>query len=446
MSLSLHPPLARAAAAALVAALPLASSPALAVEIEALTTPGGVEVWLVEERSIPFIALEMRFRGGGSLDDPDRRGATYLMAGLLEEGAGGRDAVAFETALDAIAASFSADAGADTLSVSARFLTEVKAEAVELIADALGRPRFDDEAITRLRDQHLSIIASRARNPRNIASDRLDALAFAGHPYAASHLGSAESVAAIDRDDLRAAHRAALTRDRIVVSVVGDIGPQDAAAMVDAILSPLPETGAPLPPRTEPALERGVTIVPFPGPQSLVAFGQRGIGIDDPDYFAAMVLNHVLGGGGFGSRLTEELRERRGLTYGIGTGLASWEAADMLLGQFSASNARAAEAKALVVAEWERMARDGITEEELRAARTYLTGAYPLRFSSNAAIARILTGMQLGGLPADYPARRNALVEAVTREDVARVAARLLDPEGLHFVVVGAPEGLEPTH
>lgn len=427
-------------------ALPLQALPLHAIEIEALTTPGGVDLWLFEERSIPFIAVELRFRGGGALDAPERRGMTYLMAGLLEEGAGTRDAVAFETAMDEIAASLSVDSGSDTLSVSARFLTEVKAEAVELISDALARPRFDDEAVTRLREQHLSIIASRARSPRDIASRMLDALAFGDHPFGSAHIGTAESVSAITPDDLRAAHAAALARDRVVVSVVGDIGAQEAAAMVDALLADLPLTGAPLPPATEPELEGGVTVIPFPGPQSLVAFGQRGIALDDPDYFAAMILNHVLGGGGFGSRLTEEIRERRGLTYGIGTGLAHWDGAEMLLGQFSATNARVAEAKALVVEEWERMAEGGIAEEELRAAQTYLTGSYPLRFSSNAAIARIMAGMQLSGLPADYPSRRNALVEAVTLEDVARVARRLLDPEGLHFVIVGAPEGLEATN
>lgn len=426
-------------------ALSLAGTAPATTPVTEVMSPGGIAAWLVEAPEIPFIALEIRFRGGGSLDPEALRGVTYMMAGLLEEGAGDLDAVAFRQAQDDIAAQFSFDASRDTVSISARFLTETTAEAVALLRTAIHAPRFDDDAVERVRDQLASVLASRSRSPGHIAGRAFDRTAFGDHPYGASHEGSPESIRAIGRDDLLAAHRAALARDRMVVSVVGDIDAERLAPLLDDLLGELPRTGAPLPPRAGIRLSGELEVIDHPGPQSLVRFGQAGLSIDHPDFFAALVLNHILGGGGFGSRLTEELRERRGLTYGIGTGLVSYEFADLLAGQFSTSNERLAEAKALVVAEWRRMRDDGVTEAEVEAARTYLTGAYPLRFSSNAAIARILAGMQLSALPSDYMSFRNELVEAVTVEDVNRVARDLLDPETLSFVIVGRPAGLAVT-
>ena len=153
--------------------------------------------------------------------------------------------------------------------------------------------------------------------------------------------------------------------------------------------------------------------------------------------------NSILGGSGRQSRLTDEVREARGLTYGIGAYLVNFDHADMLLGQFASANARVAEAIDVVREEWAKIVESGVTETELEEAKTYLTGAYPLRFDSNAAIARILVGMQLGDLPIDYVNTRNDKVNAVTLDDVAAVARRLYDPEALRFVVVGQPEGLE---
>jgi zinc protease len=227
------------------------------------------------------------------------------------------------------------------------------------------------------------------------------------------------------------------------VGVTGDISAEELGPLLDELLGDLPATGGPDVGRTDYSLEGGKTVVDFPGVQSLVFFGQEGIAFEDPDYFPAFVLNHVLGGGGFGSRLTEEVRVQRGLTYGIGTGLVPRDHAEQIIGQFSASNDKVAEAVEIVRAEWARMAEKGVSEEELATAKTFLTGEYPLRFDGNGNIAGILVGMQSIGLPIDYIATRNDRVEAVTQADVARVAADLLDPDALHFVVVGQPVGLE---
>jgi zinc protease len=412
------------------------------MKIQEVTSPGGITAWLVEDHNIPFTALEIQFRGGTSLEAPERRGVVNLMTALIEEGAGAMDSIAFAEARDALAAEFSFDAGADSVGVSARFLTENRDQAVTLLRDALITPRFDPDAVDRVRAQVLSNLRSDEKDPASIASLKLDALAFGDHPYGSTGNGTMQTVAALTRDDIIAAHKAALARDRIHVAASGDITAEELGVLLDRLLGDLPSAGAAQVGQAEVLLAPGVTVTDFPTPQSTVVFGHVGIPREDPDFFAAFLLNEVMGGGRFTARLMSEVREKRGLTYGIGTYLVSMDRADMYLGQFSASNDKVAEAINVVRAEWAKIATDGITVEELEAAKTYLTGSYPLRFDGNGRIASILVGMQMEGLPIDYVVTRNAKIEAVTMEDIKRVAARIFLPDALHFVVVGQPEGL----
>ena len=245
------------------------------------------------------------------------------------------------------------------------------------------------------------------------------------------------------RDDLVAAHAQVLARDRIYIGAVGDITEQELAGLLDDLLGGLPDTGAPMPPVATVDFPGGVTIVPFETPQSVARFAQKGIKQDDPDYFTAIVLNQILGGGSFESRLMDEVRAKRGLTYGVYSFLATKDLAELYIGAVSSANDRIAEAIEVIRDEWKKAASEGVTQAEVDDAKTYLTGAYPLRFDGNGPIANIMVGMQMIDLPIDYIATRNERVEAVTLEDVKRVAAELLDPDGLHFVVVGQPEGLE---
>jgi zinc protease len=428
---------------ALFAAVLLLAAPVRAeIPIQEVTSPGGITAWLVEDHNIPFTALEIQFKGGTSLEAKDKRGVVNLMTATLEEGAGELDSRGFAEARDALAASFSFDSGADSVGVSAKFLTENRDQAIDLLRAALVNPRFDQDAVDRVREQVLSNLRSNEKDPGTIASEKFDALAFGDHPYATTGDGTIATVTALTRDDVVAAHKAALARDRVFVSASGDITAEELGVLLDHLLGDLPATGAPQPGSAEWLLPPGVTVVDFPTPQSTVFFGQQGIPRDDPDFFAAFVLNEVIGGGRFTARLMSEVREKRGLTYGIGTYLVSMEHADMLLGQFSASNDKVAEAIKVVQAEWGRIVSEGVTPEELEATKTYLTGSYPLRFDGNGPIASILVGMQMDGMPIDYVTTRNAKVEAVTMEDIKRVAARLFRPETLQFVVVGQPEGL----
>jgi len=231
-------------------------------------------------------------------------------------------------------------------------------------------------------------------------------------------------------------------RNRVFVGAAGDITAEELGLLLDQLLGDLPTAQATLPGPAPLAFDGGVHVVDFPTPQSVVLFGQPGLGLDDPDFFPAFVLNHILGGGGFESRLMAEVREKRGLTYGIYTYLGDKDYADLWQGSVSSANDRVAEAVAVIRQQWAEAAENGVSAEELQDAITYLTGAYPLRFDGNGPIAKIIVGMQLQGFDRDYVNTRNARIEAVTQADVARVARRLMNPELLTFVVVGQPQGL----
>ncbi|KIC38734.1 zinc protease [Ruegeria sp. ANG-R] len=413
------------------------------IEIEEVTSPGGITAWLVEDHSIPFTALELRFRGGTSLDDPDARGAVYLMSGLIEEGSGDMDARTYARELESLAASFSYRATDDSVSISARFLTENRDDVVDLLQTTIHDPRFDQEAIDRVKAQVISGLKSDQTDPSDIAGRHFAEMAYGDHPYASDGKGTIESVSGLTRDDIVAAYDNVFVRDRLYVGAVGDITAEELGVLLDELLVDLPATGKPIPDKAEVTIDGGVNVVDFNTPQSVALFGQNGIDRDDPDFFAAYVLNHILGGGGFESRLMQEVREKRGLTYGVATYLVPKDLASVYLGSVSSANDRIAEAVEVIRQEWARAAAEGVTQKELDDAKTYLTGAYPLRFDGNGQIAGIMVGMQMEDLPIDYIATRNDKVNAVTLEDVNRVASELLDPDGLHFTIVGKPEGLD---
>ncbi|PHO04755.1 peptidase M16 [Rhodobacteraceae bacterium 4F10] len=412
------------------------------VDIKEFKSPGGINVWLLEEPSIPMIALELRFQGGASLDAEGKRGATNLMVGLLEEGAGDLDSQGFAKASESLAARYGYDVSDDTVAISSVFLSENRDEAMELLRLSIIEPRFDEASLERVRGQVLSVVRSEETDPNKIAGKTFKAIAFGDHPYGSGLNGTVESVSSLTRDDIVAAHQAALAKDRMVVSVVGDITAEELGPMLDNLLGALPEKGAPLPPKTTPNLTGAVEVVEFDTPQSVAVFGQLGIERDDDDFFAAYLLNTILGGGGFESRLMEEVREKRGLTYGVYSYLVPKDLAALYMGSVASANDRIGEAVQVIQDEWARMANDGVTLDELNKAKALLTGAYPLRFDGNGAIAEIMVGMQVQGLPIDYIKTRNDKVNAVTLDEINRVASELLKPDALQFVIVGKPEGV----
>ncbi len=417
-----------------------------AVEVQQVTSPGGIRAWLVEERSIPFTALEIRFRGGTALDAPDKRGAINLMMATLEEGAGDLDAQGFAQAREALAASFRFNVYDDTTTISARFLTENRDQAMALLKTAIMQPHFDQVAIDRVRGQVQSIIRSDTQNPSRIGGSAFDEMVWGDHPYASSGNGTLESVTSLTRDDILDAYKRVFALDRVYVSAVGDIGADELGLLLDDLLGDVAMATTPLAPRATYQLEKGVTVIPFETPQSVALFGHAGITRDDPDFMATYLLNEVFGGGGFESRLMQEVREKRGLTYGVSTFLMPMESGELIMGQVRSDNARMGESIDVIRAEWAKIAQIGLSEKELEDAKTYLTGAYALRFDGNAPIARIMVGMQMADLPVDYIRTRNDQIRALTLADVNRVAVRIYQPDQLHFVIVGHPDGIETSN
>ncbi len=423
----------------------MATLPARAIDIQEVTSPGGIKAWLVEDHSIPFTAMTLMFKGGASLDLPEKRGAINLMTATLEEGAGDLDQTQFAEAIEALGASLTFDVGDDALVVSTRALSENRDELADLAKLALTQPRFAPEALERVRSQVLLNIRAAETDPSAMVSKEMARQMWGDHPYGTSTSGTAQSVGALTEQDMRDAKDLVLARDRVIVAASGDITGAELGQLVDRILGDLPAQGtAPLPEPAKFQLTGGETVIDWDSPQTVVSFAQPGLPITDPDYFAAFVANHILGGGGFASRLMDEIREKRGLTYGVGTSLSNGLYGDAWQGGMSSANDKVAEAVGLVRQEWARMG-EGVTDKELNDAKTYLTGEYPLRFDGNGRISSILAGMQLAGFPADYVNTRNAKVEAVTAEDVKRVAARLLHADQLRFVLVGRPEGLDAS-
>jgi len=419
------------------------ATPARALEIQRVVSPGGIEAWLVEDHKIPVIAVEFSFAGGAGVDPAGKQGLAGLTAGLLDEGAGDLDSQAFAKALqdDAIDVSFSASP--DTFDCGLKTLSEHQDAAFDLMALALTKPRFDADAIERVRDATLGEIKSELADPTKVARHAFYARVFPDHPYGRDGLGTLESVPGLTVDDLRGTVARMLTRDHLLVAVTGDITPERLGAALDRLFGGLPAEGAPvLVPEAVPAHAGETEVVARPIGQSIFLMGQQGLKRADPDWFPAYVMNYVLGGGGFSSRLTEEVREKRGLSYGVYSYLYPFDHAALIIGGGATVNAKAGETLALMKQEWARMAAGGLTEKELADAKTYLTGSFPLQFTSAAAIARTVLQVRHENLGIDYLKRRDALIEAVTLDDVARVAKRLLDPATLTTVVVGQPVGI----
>ena len=436
-------PIARTTAAALGLIAASATQASAAADIQRVVSPGGIEAWLVEEPAIPMVAMELSFQGGSSLDPEGDEGAANFLAGMLEEGAGELDAVEFAESAQLLGARFGFDAGRDTVSISARMLSDATRESLELLRLALAEPRFDGQAMERVRGQILSAIRSDESDPRALASDAWWSAAFPDDPYGRPVEGTLESVVSLTADDLRVTRDRVLNAGAVTIGVVGDITAEELGPLLDTLLGHLPRENAPELSSARFANAGDLTVVPFDGPQSTVMFGHSGPLRDDEDFIPLYVLNYILGGGGFSSRLTVEVREKRGLAYSTYSYLAPLDRAGLWIGGVGTANERVAESISVIREEWRRLSEEGVSGEELRKAKQYLTGAYPLRFDSNASIARILVGLQEAGLGIDYPERRNDLIEAVTVEDIARVAEKWLRPENLAFSVAGQPQGLD---
>ncbi|GAB4225931.1 MAG: pitrilysin family protein [Methyloligellaceae bacterium] len=412
-----------------------------AMKIQRVVSPGGIEAWLVENHDVPLIALQFAFEGGSVQDPEGKSGLANFVSGMLDEGAGDLTSTAFQERQEELAIRMRFSASRDHFSGSFQTLTENREEGLEMLRLALNEPRFDADATERVRKQILTGLKFDENDPRKVASKEWFRLAFAGHPYANPVEGTEKSVSAITRDDLRAYVKRIFARDTLKIGVVGDISAAELAPLLDTVFGGLRKKAQLRPiPEAKPVMGPRRKVIEMNVPQSTVQFGHQGLKRKDKDFIPAYVLNYILGGGGFNSRLTEEVREKRGLAYSVYSYLSPYRYAAIYVGAVATENRSVGKSVEVIEGELRRMAERGPTAEELKNAKRYLTGSYPLRFDTSSKIASQLLGVQLEDLGIDYIDTRNDKVNAVTLEDVRRVAKRLLKADGLIVVIVGKPE------
>lgn len=408
----------------------------------------GIEAWLVEDHAVPVISLAFAFRGGSALDPPGKEGLATLATSLLGEGAGAIDALTFARELDDRAIHLSFESGREEISGALQTLREERERAFYLLHLALSRPRFEADTVARVRAQLVATIREARGDPAVVAEERLFAILFAEHPYGRPIDGTSASLARITRADLQRFANSELTRTRLIIGLAGDLTASEAKSLIETAFAALPAGSAP-PPETRAeartAVTGGVTVVPMDVPQSAIAFGQEGPKRDDPDFYVATVLNQIIGGDGPASTLFAELRERRGLVYGVSTSLETLPRAGLWIGAAATANARAGETVRLIRETWQDVARNGVSASDVADAKTYLIGSYPLNYTSTALIADLLVSQQRDQLGADYAEHRAALLNAVSVDDVNRLARSLLRADRLTFVVTGKPLGLNET-
>jgi zinc protease len=428
-------------AAAIAATSIMFAASAGATTIERVVSPGGIEAWLVHERAVPLIAVEFAFAGGAVQDPPGKAGTAALTASLLDAGAGDLDSTAFTDRLERKAIQMNFSAQRDTIHGTLRTLTENRDDAFELLRLAVTVPRFDAKDVEISRAQILSLLRRETTSPTDIASQRWWETAFEGHPYGRPVNGTSETVSSISIADLKSYADRVLARQNLKIAVVGDIDAETLKVLLDRTFGALPEKPelysiANVAPR---GLGRRIE-VSLDVPQTVVDFGGPGIARQDPDFMAAYLINHILGGGSTDSRLYQEVREKRGLAYSVSDSLVWLDHAAVMLGGTATRADRAGETVDLIEKEIRHFAEDGPTAGELVGAKRYLNSAFVLNLDSSTKIAALLVQLELDGFGTDYFSRRTAMIEAVTLDDARRVAKRLLD-KGLLVTVVGKPQG-----
>ena len=415
------------------------------MKIERVTSPGGIEAWPVESHANPLIAMRFAFRGGATQDDQDKEGLAYFVSAMMDEGAGELDSIAFQERAQSLAMRMDFDAGRDVMLGNVQTLTANKDAVFDLVRLAMTKPRFDEDAIERVRAQILAGLKFDENDPETVASLAWDRLAFQNHPYGRPIKGTLQSIAAISRDHLKDYVKRVFARDKLVISVVGDIDAATLGLALDQVfgglplhseLAPVADANPPLGPTRE--------IIEMDVPQSVAQFGHRGIARKDGDFIPAYVLNYIIGGGGFSSRLMEEVREKRGLAYSVYSNLYPYEHGAVFIGNVATKNEAVGQSLEVIEGELRRLAEQGPTGDELEHAKSYLTGAYALRFESSSSIANQLLWIQIEDLGIDYVNRRNPLVEAVTLDDIRRVAKRLIEADRLITTIVGKPVAAKP--
>ena len=429
---------------ALALGFALVAARAEAVEVKEVTTPLGIKAWLVEDSSASVVALSFSFASGSASDPENQKGLTSLTASLLTDGAGPLDAQAFKQRQEDASVALSFGASLEYVGGSLRLLSAHRDEAFELLRLAVTAPRFDPDRIEQRRAQMIAGLSQADQRPASVAQRTMMATVFAGHPYGGNASGVRENLQTLTVQQIRDRAATVLTRNGLIVAAVGDIDAADLSRQLDRTFGARPAGAArpALPDWTPPTKPRTVN-VERPVPQSSVLIALPAIPRDDPDWHAAVVLAHILGGGQQ-SRLFSEVREKRGLAYSVSSALRSQHKASLLVVATGSAGEKVADSLRVIKSELVRI-REGVTDQELAEAKTYLSGSLALLLDSSGSVANLLHTLQVDRQPRDYLDRRAALIGAVKAEDVRRVARRILREEAMTTVVVGKPAGTTST-
>lgn len=414
---------------------------ASAVNVKSLDMGKNVQVWYVEDHTLPMIAMSASLPAGSAYDPKDKAGLAAFTADLLNEGAGNLSSQAYQSALNNRAIRLNMTPQRDYLVITLVTRSENAEEAFRLLGLALTKPRFDADAISRVRTQIIAALQEEDTDPPNVAAKGFSSTFFGDHPYAHPINGTVASVSHINRNDIRTFQRTHWVRNGLRITISGDADPRTLKMLIGSAFGQLPAEWPPPVPPVEHAGAPGMHVIPMPVPQPTAVFGLPGILRSDKDFIPAYVANYILGGGGFSSRLMQEVREKRGLTYGISTSLDTLRKAGLFAGQVATRAGAMRQTIDVVRATMKDFSENGATEKELLDAKTYITGSFPLSLSSNVGIANQLGSFQRIGLPIDYIAKRNALINAVTLDDVKRAAKRLFSPVKLTIVIGGSLQG-----
>jgi zinc protease len=438
-----HSTLARSALA-LIASLTisLAAAPAsAATKIQHLISPGGIEAWFVQDATVPLIAMEYAFGGGAAQDPADKPGVANMVASLIDEGSGDLDSKTYHERLDRRAIELSFSATRDYFRGSLRMLKDNKDEAFDLLHLALTSPHFDNADDERIRSQIISGLRRDTTNPTALAGRKFLEIAYGSHPYGRQASGTLESVPTITVADMKDYVRRVIAKDTLKIAVVGDVDPATLGKLLDQTFGSLPAKASLTPvPNVEATKPPQRAFVPLDVPQTVITFGGPGVTRHDPNFMAAYVVNHIVGGGGLSSRLYREVREKRGLAYSVFESLLWMDHSALFIGNTGTRADRAGESIDAVEKEIRRLAEEGPTQQELDEAKSYLKGSQMLQLDTSSKLASGLLQYQLDRMPIDYLEKRNAIIDAVTLDDARKIARRIWG-QGLLTVVVGrAPQ------
>ncbi|SEP14276.1 M16 family metallopeptidase [Aquisalimonas asiatica] len=430
-------------------ALALAAPAHAALDIQHWTSDDGLDVYFVQSETLPMVDVRLTF-DAGSARDGDHPGLASLTSNLLSEGAGGLDAGEIARRFEDQGARFSTTSGRDSASISLRSLNEpdTMSAAVEALTMVVREPDFPEAAVDRERRRMLVSLRNSRNDPGSIAREAFWEALYGDHPYASNPGGTEESLEALDRDAVRDFFDRYYVAETASLAIVGDISRAEAEAIADHLGGSLREGERPDPiPEPEPTDKAGETIhIPFSTNQSHVLQGQIGYPRGDDDHFPLYVGNHVLGGSGLVSRLAEEMREERGLSYSVGSRFQPMTRSGPFFVNTQIRADRTEEALEVLDTTVRSLRDDGPGEDELRRAIRNITGSFPLQLDSNRGILGYVAVIGFHDLPLDYLDTFQDNVEAVSADDVRDAMQRRLDPDQFTTVIVGPQDehGEEP--